>query len=101
MKTAENALIQTEQSLLDDAEKLIWALLDDQINEEDAKRLEELIKGNEQVRLRYMQCAEIHADLYAYYQTGPAKSAEVPSPVLGSLLGDLPVPLGSSSSLVE
>jgi len=101
MKTAENSHTLAEQSLLDDVEKLIWSLLDDQINEEDANRLEELIKGNEQVRLRYMQCAEIHADLYAYYQTGPAKSAEVPSPVLGSLLGDLASSLGGSSSLVE
>jgi hypothetical protein len=97
MKPAENAHSQTEQTLLDDAEKLIWALLDDQIEADDAKRLEALIRGNEQVRLRYMQCAEIHADLYSHFQTGPVK----PSPVLGSLPGDMPVPLGGTSSLAE
>jgi len=101
MNSVENAHSQTEQTALDDIEKLIWALLDDQIEAEDAKHLEELIKGSEQVRLRYIQCAELHADLYAHYQMGMVNPIEVQSPVLGSLLGGLPAPLGSSSSLVD
>jgi len=92
---------QGEQSLLDHAEKLIWSLLDDHIVEEDVNRLEELIKENEQVRLRYLQCAQIHADLYSHYQAGPAEPTQVQSPVLGSLLNDLSGFQGDPGSLVD
>jgi len=102
MNTEKNSRPLGEQALLDHAENLIWSLLDDQIAKEDVQRLEELIKENEEVRLRYVQCAQIHADLYAHYQAaGPAEPAQVRSPVLGSLLKDLLGSHGDSASLVD
>jgi len=101
MNSENHSHPQGEQSLLDHAEKLIWAVLDDQIAEKDVTRLENLLKENEQVRLRYLQCAQIHADLYAHYQAGPAEPTQVQSPVLGSLLNDLSGFQGDSGSLVD
>jgi len=101
MNSEKNSHPQGDPSLLDHAEKLIWSLFDDQIKEEDLKRLEELITENEQVRLRYLQCAQIHADLYAHYQTGPVEPPNVQSPVLGSLLNDLSASHGGSTSLAD
>ena len=101
MNSENNSQAPGEQTLLDHAEKLIWSLLDDQIAKEDVKRLEELLKDNEEVRLRYLQCAQIHADLYAHYQAGPAAPTQERSPVLGSLLNDLSGSHGGSASLVD
>jgi len=58
MNSEKNSHSQAELPLLDHAdhaEQLIWSLLDDHIEEEDVRRLEELMKENEQVRLRYLQ----------------------------------------------
>ena len=61
--------------LLDDAEKLIWALLDDRIEADDAVRIEKLLKESEQVRSRYRRCAEVHANLYEQYGKRPRADA--------------------------
>ena len=101
MKPAENADQLAQKPTLDEAEKLIWAYLDKHIEQEDVERLEHLLKENEHVRQRYAQCAEIHADLYTHYQQGAAKPVESKSPVLGSLLIEMPGTLSGSSPLVD
>jgi len=105
MHSEKKSLPQGEQLLLDRAEKLIWSLLDDQITEEDVKRLEELIQKNDCVRFRYLECVQIHADLFAHYKAGPAAptpvQSPVQSPVLGTLMSDSSSPLGGSASLVD
>ncbi|NOY30820.1 MAG: hypothetical protein GXP28_11825 [Planctomycetes bacterium] len=100
MNFEKKAPLESEQSLLDHAEQLIWSFLDDHLEEQDVRRLEELMKKDEEVRLRYLQCAQIHADLYSHYQSGPDEP-KPQSPVLGSLLSGLPTPLESDSSLVD
>ncbi len=100
MNSEKKSPLESEQPLLDHVEQLIWSLLDDHIEEQDVRRLEELMKENEQIRLRYLQCAQIHADLYSHYQAGPAEP-KPQSPVLGTLLSGLPTPLGGDPSLVD
>jgi hypothetical protein len=101
MITQPNSLGQADDQLLDDAEKLIWALLDEQIKAGDAERLESLIKENEQVRDRYLKCSQVHADLYSHYQMGTPAEGKVQSPVLGTLLGDLSLSPSDPASLTE
>jgi len=101
MNSEKKSPLESEQPLLDHVEQLIWSLLDDHIEEQDVRHLEELMKENEQVRLRYLQCAQIHADLYSHYQLGSTEQAKPKSPVLGSLMSGLPMPLGGDSSLVD
>ncbi len=80
--------------LLDEVEQLIWSLLDDRITDADAERLEALIKSDQQVQQRYLECVQLHTDLFSQLgsipETNPEElSAKKPrSPVLGSL-GDL------------
>jgi len=81
--------------LLDEVEQLIWSLLDDRISDSDAERLEALIKSDQQVRQRYLECVQMHTDLFSQFGNVPAANPEEPtaaekprSPVLGSL-GDL------------
>ena len=102
MNTEQN--LQNNQ-LLEEAERLIWALLDEQINESDIKHLESLIQENQAVRNRYLQCVQIHADLYSHFRPATSQTAgtgpNTQSPVLETLLSDLSLPQGGSSSLTD
>ncbi len=85
MNTDKNSLGQEDDQLLDEAEKLIWALLDERLEDADTKRLEELLQENERVRSRYLQISQMHANLYEHYGQGTQSTEK--SPVL-AFLGD-------------
>jgi len=71
---------------------MIWALLDDQIETADIKRLEGLLQENEQVRERYISCVQMHTELHEHFDKSklPQVADKLPeSPVLGSLGGSL------------
>lgn len=87
MPADDRPLEQTTQQLLDEAEALIWGLLDENIDAADSQRLEKLM-GNEEVRNRYLQCVELHCDLRALFdekQDTTTDKTKPQSPVLGSL----------------
>jgi len=85
---SENLQVEANEALLDKAEAMIWALLDDQIETADIKRLEDLLQENEE---RYICCVQMHMNLHEHYDKSklPVVVDKLPeSPVLGSL-GDL------------
>ncbi|MEM8946571.1 MAG: hypothetical protein AAGD11_15470 [Planctomycetota bacterium] len=76
------------EAVLEQADELIWALLDDRIETADVKKLEDLLRESQPVRDRYIQCVQMHCELYQHFGED-LPPAELPkSPVLGSL-GDL------------
>ncbi len=85
MQSDNRSLEKKTQQLLDEAEALIWGLLDENIDALDSQRLEQLM-ANEEVRQRYMQCVELHGDLQ--HLLADEKTTKPQSPVLGSL-GDI------------
>ena len=89
-KQDTNAL--ASESLLEQAEALIWSLLDDEIEPADVRKLEEMLKGDQLVRERYIECVQMHTDLYQHFgvpQEQETEPTQLPkSPVLG-MLGDL------------
>ena len=90
MPADDRSLEQNTQQLLDEAEALIWGLLDENIDAVDSQRLEELM-ANEEVRKRYLQCVELHSDLQTLFdekRTPTNDQTKPQSPVLGSL-GDI------------
>ncbi len=90
MQDDNSPLEQTTDQLLNEAEQLIWALLDEQIADDDVKRLEAMIQNDPRVRQRYLTCVQLHADLHQQCNTSSESTAtpDFKSPVLGSL-GDL------------
>ena len=92
MKPNEN-----NDQLIDEAEKLIWALLDERLEEADTQRLEIMFKENEQVRSRYQEISQIHANLYEQFGKDQSKPE---SPVL-SFLGDFSTTHANSTILPE
>lgn len=89
MPADNRSLEQSTQQLLDEAEALIWGLLDENIDAADSDRLDKLM-ANEEVRKRYLQCVELHSDLQALFdeKRNPATETKPQSPILGSL-GDI------------
>jgi hypothetical protein len=92
MPADNRPLEQTTQQLLDEAEALIWGLLDENIDAADSERLEKLM-GSEEVRNRYLQCVELHCELQALFdekQDTTTNGTKPQSPVLGSLGNIMP-----------
>ena len=98
MYSVENTPGPASDKMRDEVERLIWAALDQMIDEDDAQRLEALIRQDKLVRRRYHQCAKIHADLYNYFQAGLGLPAR--SPVLTSL-GGLSPQVGINSAVID
>lgn len=87
--SAENlSPMENSEQLLDEAEALIWGLLDENIDAASIQRLEKLL-ANAEVRQRYVQCVELHADLQDLFSEPKEKPK---SPVLGSLSDIFPPP---------
>lgn len=85
MATDNRSLEQSTQQLLDEAEALIWGLLDENIDAVDSERLNRLM-ANDEVRKRYLQCVELHSDLQNLFSDEKTQPPTKPqSPVLGSL----------------
>ena len=79
------------------AQDLIWALLDDQISDADFQSLETLLRHDEEIRQLYVQCVQIHVDLYSC--CAGKSEASYTLPTLGASL-DLPT-VGGDASMID
>jgi hypothetical protein len=99
---ASRSLIMDAQSgdkltaqLLDEAESLIWAMLDDRIADADLARLTKLLQDYAAVRSRYVDCVRLHVDLTEHFGR---KANDKPAPtVLANLSPGSPGILGVPS----
>jgi hypothetical protein len=74
---------------LEEAEALIWALLDDQLDDAEMRRLSKMIEEDATVRARYIDCVQLHVDLREHF--GRAAAEKAPGTVvLANLLPGLP-----------
>lgn len=73
--------------VLDEAENLIWALLDDQLEDAETARLAKLLEEHESVRRRYLDCVQLHVDLRDHFATAKAPSQDFKgTPILPNLM---------------
>jgi hypothetical protein len=87
---------------LDRVQELTWAMLDEQIADDDRAWLDCALCSSAEARSTYLRCVQIHTDLTAYF-AAPGKPASAKlvtkSPVLGFLCGGiLPLTVESPSS---
>jgi len=64
---------------LQEAEALIWALLDDQLGDADSQRLSALMAENAAVRARYLDCVQLHVDLTEHFALKPVSPGAAPA----------------------
>ena len=88
----DGSLPSRAESLLEEAEALTWALLDDQLADADTARLATLLEEHEEARARYIECVQLHVDLKDHFAVPRgAPAAEKTVVVLPNLLpGGLP-----------
>jgi hypothetical protein len=83
-------------ALQNEVRELTWSLIDEQISEEGAARLETLLTTSDEARANYLNCIELHVDLLGHFGRLPSaveRPAPARSPVLGFLNAGMP-PLG-------
>lgn len=71
MTSDDCSLPRNTGALLEEAEALTWALLDDRLDEADATRLTQLLETHDLVRARYVECVQLHIDLQNHYAGEP------------------------------
>ena len=69
--TKEDCSLPNPEALLEEAELLTWALLDDRLDEADATRLTQMLEEHDAVRARYVECVQLHIDLQDHYAGEP------------------------------
>src|SRR4051812_9395965 len=95
-KRADDGLIS------DRVQELTWALLDEQINDDEFMLLDNLLLSDEKARDSYIGCVQLHADLTSHFAAMPAKNGSKvagESQILGFL--NLDAPLGFESPTAE
>ena len=85
----------------DRIQELTWALIDEQINDDEFHLLDNLLLSDEKARGSYIGCVQLHADLMSHFAvpTGTAGSkAGRESQILGFLNSDVPLGFQSPSA---
>lgn len=78
-----------ELNVLERVQELTWALLDENISDDEMSLLDTLLLTGESARNRYIECVQLHTDLMAHYNA-PEKTAAAAgagTPVLSFLSG--------------
>jgi hypothetical protein len=76
---------------------LAWAMADETISADDAKRLEDLLLADPEARQLYVQCMQLQADLHLFFNPKPVVAPNIPveappaTPVMTSLPGSAPI----------
>lgn len=68
-------------------QELTWALMDEQINDDEVRLLDNLLLSDDQARETYIGCVQLHADLAQHFRqpTGQTPTRTGKSLVLGFL----------------
>lgn len=72
-----------------ETERLTWALVDEQITDEQKVRLGELLETDPAARSVYLQCMQMHGDLQGLFANESAPLAEAPKPLPPTVLSFL------------
>jgi hypothetical protein len=72
----------------DRVQELVWALVDDQIADDEMRLLDNLLLSDDGARETYVGCVQLHSDLVFHFADAaqpPATSGAHSAPVLGTL----------------
>ena len=81
-------------------QELTWALLDEQISDDEFVLLDNLLLSDEKARQSYVGCVQLHAELMTHFAEPAGKKTATGTQVLGFLSGDSSLGLPSSGGEV-
>jgi hypothetical protein len=82
-------------------QELTWALLDEQINDDEFHLLDNLLLSDEKARGSYIGCVQLHADLMSHFAAMPTETGSKVgsgSQILGFLNSNAPLGFQSPSA---
>lgn len=79
-----------DSTLLERVQELTWALVDEQISDDEMALLDNLLLSDDQARKRYVECVQLHSELMAHFATEAPGKCTSKSPVLGFLNAGTP-----------
>lgn len=86
----ENEICHADAALqFEEAEALIWDLLDETLDEAGIARLSKLLEEDAALRSRFVECVQLHVDLHEHFgrQTQGGKQSSSDATVLSDLPG--------------
>jgi hypothetical protein len=90
-----------DRVISDRVQELTWALLDEQINDDEFDLLDNLLLSDEKAIKSYLGCTQLHADLMTHFAVPSADTgskAGSGSQILGFLNSDVPLGFQSPST---
>ena len=81
-------------------QELTWALLDEQISDDEFGLLDNLLLSDEKARQSYVGCVQLHAELMAHFADPAKKKTTASTQVLGFLSDDSSLGLHSTGGEV-
>jgi hypothetical protein len=81
-------------------QELTWALLDEQISDDEFVLLDTLLLSDDKARQCYVGCLQLHAELRAHFAESAGKKTPSGTQVLGFLGGDSSLALPSTGEVV-
>jgi hypothetical protein len=84
----------------DRVQELTWALLVEQLNDDEFDLLDNLLLSDAKARGSYLGCVQLHADLMSHFAVPSGATAANPdnnSRILGFLNSDMPLGMQSTS----
>jgi hypothetical protein len=82
-----------DATVIERVQELTWALVDEEITDDEMTLLDSLLLSDDQARNRYIECIQLHVDLMAHYaKAAPPATVKSgsKSPVLGFLNAGMP-----------
>jgi hypothetical protein len=89
-----------DQVISERVQELTWAMLDEQITDDEFGLLDTLLLSDETARQNYVGCVQLHAELVAHFAEPATKTTASGTQVLGFLSGDSSPGLPSSGGEV-
>jgi len=89
-----------ERLISDRVQELTWALLDEQISDDEFGLLDNLLLSDQKARQSYVGCVQLHAELMAHFADPAGKKTTTGTQVLGFLSGDSSLGLPSAGGEV-
>jgi hypothetical protein len=70
---SRNESSRSADARLEEAETLIWALLDEQLDDAGMARLSKMLEEDAVVRARYIDCVQLHVDMQEHFGSKTAE----------------------------
>lgn len=79
-----------DEEEMSEIQDLVWTMIDDELTDDQLRRLEQLVRDDPEARETYVRCMQMHADLSIFFSEKRAQESGQPVARVLGLPFDLP-----------